>query len=100
MTIGIIGTAACASTDDDDDQDEDGFDLDLGWSSCAFDFFLGGFFAWSAIRVVETIDVWAAPAVHNHRFRKLRARNDDPKWSFHVAPRPDGGATAGLAVRF
>ena len=54
-----------------------------------------------AIKLVEIVDVWSHPFLHNRRYRELDARRrDELAWSLHVLPDSEGGVRVGLGVRF
>jgi len=93
----LAGAGICSAAYDDDDDEDDWFPDSAG---CVYGVVIGTFAVWSAFRIVETIDVWAYPQVHNKKVRKLKKKLEPPPISFHVVPRSDDGATAGFTVRF
>jgi hypothetical protein len=52
--------------------------------------------------VWEVADAFIAPAIHNRRYRAVRARIDAryTRVTPYVAPSDGGGGTAGIALRF
>lgn len=67
---------------------------------CVYPLLLSGTFVFIGFRLVESVDVWLHPAVHNRKYRKLRERTDGPQLSFSVEPILDGGAKLGFALRY
>ena len=69
---------------------------------------IGGFVGLAAFRIWEIVDAITGPPKHNARLRELRMRLGMPPASFAHRLRPyvapslsrDGGATAGLTLRF
>jgi hypothetical protein len=83
MGVTIAGVASCA-------------DLDRG---CNLYLVAGGMVGMLAFRTWEVIDVWAAPARHNQRVRRARARAERHVTGY-VAPTGARGGVAGLALTF
>ncbi|HPG26968.1 MAG: hypothetical protein H6748_13340 [Spirochaetaceae bacterium] len=74
-----------------------------GWSAlgCVAISAIAGASVLGAIKLVEIVDVWSHPFLHNRRYRELDARRrDELAWSLHVLPDSEGGVRVGLGVRF
>jgi len=92
----LAGMGICSAAYADDDEDEwfpDSFECVTGVA-------IAGLVSWSAFRVWETVDVWAHPAIHNKKVRRLKDETGAPAITFQVNPRGRDGATAEIAVRF
>jgi hypothetical protein len=86
LSAGGIGLVSCGD--------------DLGGLGCSVGVAVGTLAVFAGFRVWEAIDVWAHPYAHNRRYRELSAGSTNPQVSLFVAPTPDGGGAAGLAVQF
>jgi hypothetical protein len=99
LIVGVVKTV-----DDCFDLDERGCDDDSTGSVLV----LGGFIGLAGFRIWEVVDAITGPPRHNARLRQLRMRLGMPPASFARRLRPyiapplsrDGGATAGLTLRF
>jgi hypothetical protein len=67
---------------------------------CVYGLALSGATLFVGFRLVEAVDVWLHPAVHNRRYRNLKERTDGPQLSFRLEPILDGGAKLGFALRY
>lgn len=93
----LAGIGICSAAYDDEDDDHQWLPESF---ECVTGVAIGGLVAWSAFRVWETVDVWAHPAIHNKKVRRLKDETGAPAISFQVNPRGRDGATAEIAVRF
>lgn len=84
-----IGIPACGEADDFFDN-----------AGCIVGVAITGEVLFLGFKLVEIVDVWAHPAIHNRRVRALEERTVGSQWSFQVRPHADGGMTAGLALRY
>jgi hypothetical protein len=79
-----------------------------GDDDCNESMLVGSMVLVAVVRIWEIVDVWAYPARHNRRYRRLRNRlyqqqgpyRQQSTWGWYAAPGKDGGGVAGVVVRF